>query len=89
MSYVKFQINLKNKKKTKICPKRAKVTANKQSSIIKTCAESLIFLEMVKIGRKNITGYYLSNILPPKMCPLTKDSQFHLNNYYIKTYIRD
>ena len=55
------------------------------SGIIKTCAESLIFL---KIGRKNIRGHYFSNILPPKMCPLTKDCHLHLNTYYVKTYIR-
>ena len=87
MSYVKFQINLKFFKTNKdMSDKELKCQL---SGIIKTCAESLIFLKMVTIGRKNIRGHYLSNILPPKMHPLTKDCHLDLNTYYVKTYIRD
>ena len=42
------------------------------SGIIKTCAESLIFLKMVKIGRKNIRGHYLPNILATQNVPFNK-----------------
>ena len=42
------------------------------SGIIKTCSESLIFLKMVKIGRKNIRGHYLPNILATQNVPFNK-----------------